>query len=82
VEILRGVCAAVGAAHQHHLIHRDLKPANIFLARAPEGTGEVVKVLDFGVAKFVAQGDESAPTQTPGETHCGVLVGTPAYMSP
>jgi serine/threonine protein kinase len=82
VEILRGVSAAVGAAHQHHLIHRDLKPANIFLARGPGGAGEVVKVLDFGVAKFLPRGDESGPTQTRGETHRGVLVGTPAYMSP
>jgi hypothetical protein len=82
VEILRGVCAAVGAAHQQHLIHRDLKPANIFLARGSEGAGEVVKVLDFGVAKFLPREDDPGPTQTKGETHRGVLVGTPAYMSP
>jgi tRNA A-37 threonylcarbamoyl transferase component Bud32 len=81
VEILRGVCRAVTAAHQHHLIHRDLKPANIFLSRGSDG-GEVVKVLDFGVAKLLPVMDDSTPTQTRDETGTGVLVGTPAYMSP
>jgi len=82
VEIFRGVCAAVGAAHQQHLVHRDLKPANIFLARRPDG-GEVVKVLDFGVAKMLPTVDDSTPTQTrQDETGSGVLVGTPLYMSP
>jgi Protein kinase domain len=82
VEILRGVCSAVGAAHRQHLIHRDLKPANIFLARGSQGGGETVKVLDFGVAKFLPHGDEATPTQTRSGTHSGVLVGTPTYMSP
>jgi tRNA A-37 threonylcarbamoyl transferase component Bud32 len=81
VEIFRGVCAAVAAAHQHHLIHRDLKPANIFLAQGSDGA-EVVKVLDFGVAKLLPVMDDSTPTQTRDETGTGVLVGTPAYMSP
>jgi hypothetical protein len=81
VEILRGACSAVGAAHRQHLIHRDLKPANIFLARDAQG-GETIKVLDFGVAKFLPYGDEATPTQTRGETRSGVLVGTPIYMSP
>jgi hypothetical protein len=81
VEVFRGVCAAVAAAHQHHLIHRDLKPANIFLSRGSDGS-EVVKVLDFGVAKLLPVVDDSTPTQTKNETASGLLVGTPAYMSP
>jgi serine/threonine-protein kinase len=81
VEIFRGVCAAVAAAHQHHLIHRDLKPANVFLAHGSDGA-EIVKVLDFGVAKLLPVVDDSTPTQTRDETGTGVLVGTPAYMSP
>lgn len=82
VEIFRGVCAAVGAAHLQHLIHRDLKPANIFLARRSDGA-ELVKVLDFGVAKLLPVVDDSTPTQTrQDETGSGVLVGTPLYMSP
>ncbi len=75
-EILERVCAAVDAAHRLQLIHRDLKPENIFLSR--NGEEEVVKVLDFGIAKFLP---DAAATVTMA-THTGVLVGTPAYMSP
>jgi eukaryotic-like serine/threonine-protein kinase len=51
VAILRGVCAAVDAAHRRQLIHRDLKPENIFLTRGE--AVEIPKVLDFGIAKFI-----------------------------
>jgi serine/threonine-protein kinase len=77
VEVLRGVCAALEAAHQRELTHRDIKPENIFLARAA-GT-EVPKVLDFGIAKYVSA---SAPTQSVTATGAGQLVGTLLYMSP
>jgi serine/threonine-protein kinase len=76
VEVLRGVCAALEAAHQRGLTHRDIKPENLFLARSA-GT-EVPKVLDFGVAKFVSA---SAPTQSM-TTAAGQLIGTLRYMSP
>jgi len=84
VGIMRGVCAAVEAAHRRQLIHRDLKPENIFLARSEgaERAGETVKVLDFGIAKFLSSSDEAAVTRTDFDTHAGVLVGTIAYMSP
>ncbi len=75
LEILRGVCAAVEAAHRRPLIHRDLKPENIFLARAE--AGETPKVLDFGVAKFLPTSTQ--PTATTGT---GFLVGTLQYMAP
>jgi len=71
---------AVQGAHRRRLIHRDLKPENVFLARSAEG-GEVVKVLDFGIAKFLS-GDEAAGGRAMGETTVGMLVGTPNYMSP
>ena len=71
----------MGAAHQRQLIHRDLKPENIFLART-EGKGDIVKVLDFGIAKFLAPAGQDAPTRLTMETGAGILVGTPAYLSP
>jgi eukaryotic-like serine/threonine-protein kinase len=77
VEVLRGVCAALEAAHQSGLTHRDIKPENIFLARI--AGVEVPKVLDFGLAKFVSS---SGATQSMNETGVGQLVGTLRYMSP
>src|SRR4051812_42104234 len=71
-------CAAVGAAHDAGLIHRDLKPANIFIEQRPN-LPAVIKVLDFGVAKFVVEEhDDDYHTLT----QVGALVGTPRYMSP
>jgi len=81
MRIFRGLCSAVGAAHARQLIHRDLKPENIFLARTGGEATETVKVLDFGIAKFLP-GSESAKPAHPAETAVGVLVGTPGYLSP
>jgi serine/threonine-protein kinase len=80
LQVFRGLCSAVGGAHRRLLIHRDLKPDNIFLARTAEGR-EVVKVLDFGIAKFLS-GDVAADPGAMGETTVGLLVGTPNYISP
>jgi serine/threonine protein kinase/WD40 repeat protein len=83
--IARQIAEALEAAHEQGIIHRDLKPANIKLR--PNGT---VKVLDFGLAKFLdqtpaARVDMSAsPTITSPAmiTGAGALLGTAAYMSP
>ncbi|HEY3354076.1 MAG TPA: serine/threonine-protein kinase [Polyangia bacterium] len=73
------ICAqvfdALEAAHAHNIVHRDLKPDNIFLCDRPGG-GFMVKLLDFGIAKFTDEGMMSGHTRT------GVPMGTPLYMSP
>ncbi len=74
VPIACQVLAGLGAAHAADIIHRDLKPANVFLVSTRGG--DFVKVLDFGVSKFNALGDDMGAT-TP-----GTAVGTPFYMSP
>ncbi|HEU4565246.1 MAG TPA: serine/threonine-protein kinase [Gemmatimonadaceae bacterium] len=76
-EIMRPVCDVLAAAHAQGMVHRDINPANIFLHRGR--SGEVVKVIDFGIAKVV--GEQLAPG-LPGGTATGLFVGTPAYMAP
>jgi serine/threonine protein kinase len=78
----RQLAEALEYAHEHGVVHRDLKPANMKLT--PHGA---VKVLDFGLAKALALGDEadlanSPTTLPPAMTHAGVILGTAAYMSP
>jgi hypothetical protein len=76
VAILNGILAGLAAAHARGIVHRDLKPDNVFLARG-EGGGLVVKLLDFGIAKVMdAAGGMGSRTRT------GMILGTPAYMSP
>jgi serine/threonine protein kinase/Tol biopolymer transport system component len=80
VSIARQIAAALEAAHEHGIVHRDLKPANIKLRQ--DGA---VKVLDFGLAKLAdpAPGSVAASALTsPGMTRAGLVLGTPAYMSP
>jgi serine/threonine protein kinase len=79
VSIMLQTCAAVSAAHDVGLIHRDLKPANIFIEQRPN-TPSVVKVLDFGVAKFAVEEQADDDYQT--LTQVGAIIGTPRYMSP
>jgi eukaryotic-like serine/threonine-protein kinase len=78
LQVLRGVCAALSAAHTRGLVHRDLKPENIFLQRNPNGL--VPKVLDFGLAKAFEAGGPLHSTAA-GST-AGLLVGTLEYMAP
>jgi serine/threonine protein kinase len=73
-EIISPVCNALREAHASGLIHRDIKPANIMLSKGQNGE-EVVKVLDFGIAKFVESQPATANTQN-------VAAGTPRYMAP
>ncbi len=74
VAIVTQVARALGRAHSADIVHRDLKPDNIFLVR--EDDQELVKILDFGIAK-------TPQSQFGGmETRTGVTMGTPYYMSP
>jgi serine/threonine-protein kinase len=70
-QIVRGL----GAAHQHGIAHRDLKPDNVMLLQR-YGESDFVKVLDFGIARFVDDPEVSKMTVE------GALIGTPMYMSP
>ena len=79
VSIMLQASAAVGAAHDAKLIHRDLKPANIFIEQRPHAPA-LVKVLDFGVAKFIVEEHEDDDYNT--LTQVGAIIGTPRYMSP
>ncbi len=74
--ILLQICEALDAAHRKGIIHRDLKPDNLYLI-SHKGKKNFVKVVDFGIAKLTdAQGASTGSTQT------GMVMGTPAYMSP
>jgi serine/threonine protein kinase len=76
--ILYPVCSVLAEAHATGVIHRDIKPDNIFLHQA--GGSEIVKVLDFGLAKLV--GDSEARGTRQVEITRGLIIGTPKYMPP
>ena len=72
-QIFEQLCHALAAAHKLGIVHRDLKPANIFLSEARRvGAAKMVKVLDFGVARIMAES----------LTVMGSPLGTPNWMSP
>jgi hypothetical protein len=72
-EVFSQLCHALAAAHDAGIVHRDLKPENVFLAIARrEGVPFTVKVLDFGIAKLVAEA----------ATHQTAAIGTPLWMAP
>jgi serine/threonine-protein kinase len=78
-EVARQAGSALSAAHAAGIVHRDLKPENLFLvpdASAP--LGFAVKVLDFGIAKVSQREDRNSAVRT----QAGLLMGSPAYMSP
>jgi serine/threonine protein kinase len=76
-EIACAVCDALAQAHAAGIVHRDIKPSNVFL----HGTNgdQVVKVIDFGIAKLTDAAEVSGAETT---TLSGMFLGTPAYMAP
>jgi len=82
LEVCRQIADGLEAAHEKGVIHRDLKPGNVMITAE-----EKVKILDFGLAKALADetpsGDASqSPTLTDAMTQRGMILGTAAYMSP
>jgi serine/threonine-protein kinase len=83
-DIFLPVLSAVGHAHAAGIVHRDLKPDNIFVLQ-DAAPGERVRVLDFGLAKWLRVASTTSPTSetvTGALTETGAILGTPQYMSP
>ncbi|XXX80989.1 protein kinase [Sorangium sp. So ce134] len=74
-------CEAIAEAHAAGIIHRDLKPANLFLTRGADGSG-MVKVLDFGISKALAEPSAAGAEPELGLTKTAMVLGSPLYMAP
>ncbi|WP_434044722.1 MULTISPECIES: protein kinase domain-containing protein [Sorangium] len=72
--IARQIARGLREAHKHGVVHRDLKPSNVMLVPG-EDTGELVKILDFGLVKVLADDSEELTQQ-------GSFLGSPRFMSP
>ena len=79
LRIAKQAASALAAAHSVGITHRDIKPENILLVQGPDG--ETAKVLDFGIAKVQSELLGANATQV-NVTSPGMVIGTPAYMSP
>ena len=70
-------CEGLAHAHSKGIVHRDMKPSNVMLVNDPDG-GDLVKIVDFGVAKIMPRNDGTLMELT----RTGDVVGSPHYMSP
>ena len=78
VHIVRQVLVGLSAAHRAGIVHRDLKPGNVFILWEKLGQRDFVKIIDFGVSKFLM----SQESQVLDESHANAVLGTPHYMAP
>ena len=76
-DIFVQICEAITHAHTKGVVHRDIKPSNIMLTRS-QGGSDVVKLVDFGIAKVLPSRDRA----TQNLTQTGDIFGSPVYMSP
>jgi serine/threonine protein kinase len=79
VEIFTQACDGLDHAHRKGIIHRDVKPSNLVIIKQEDGQ-DLVKLVDFGIAKFVSPDTEKLNQKK--ITQTGEVFGTPAYMSP
>ncbi len=77
INIFTQVCDAILHAHNKQIVHRDLKPTNILVTKSADGA-DVVKLVDFGIAKILPTAGRNADTIT----QTGDVFGSPLYMSP
>ncbi|HVZ74845.1 MAG TPA: protein kinase [Polyangia bacterium] len=80
LKVIRQILRGLDHAHAAGVVHRDLKPDNIMLVER-DGQTDVVKILDFGIAKVTAPVSGGGATGNP-LTQAGVIFGTPEYLSP
>jgi len=72
LELGRQLLCGLAHAHRLGIVHRDIKPANLIVGH-PTGTGALLRIVDFGLAKVTEAGDDTSPN---------LAIGTPSYMSP
>lgn len=76
-DVFLPILSALGQAHEAGLVHRDIKPGNIMICKNEDGT-DTAKLVDFGIARVLADGESKSQNLT----KTGVVLGSPAYMSP